>query len=154
MTMLLTPRSILPALAAMALAGGSAVAQCNPTLLASNGGAHGSVVVEGGYAFLTVWPKSAGLMPSLFGIGIGMLVGVEASAAIFAGGLIKLVVSKVYTAGATDETRAERAEEAGNDTMLAGASVFAAGAVVSIVWVVLSEVFKLADAEWFSIGGH
>lgn len=106
------------------------------------------------YAYLTVWPKTASLMPSLFGIGIGMLVGVEASAAIFAGGLLKWIVSLVYKSGKSGEDQAAAAEEAGNDTMLAGASIFAAGAVVSIVWVALSELFKVFDAEWFSIGGH
>ncbi|GJM21297.1 MAG: hypothetical protein DHS20C15_12120 [Planctomycetota bacterium] len=109
-------------------------------------------IVGCGYAYLTVWPKTASLMPSLFGIGIGMLVGVEASAAIFGGGLIKVIVTWFYTRGKRDAELAEATEEAGNDTMLAGASVFAAGAVVSILWVVLSEAFKLFDAEWFSIG--
>ncbi len=103
------------------------------------------------YAFLTVWPKTAPWMPSVFGIGIGMLVGVPASAAIFAGGLLKWAAGLVYTSGIQGAARDEAAQEAGNDTMLAGASVFAAGALVSILLVVLTTVLGKLGLDWFHI---
>jgi uncharacterized oligopeptide transporter (OPT) family protein len=41
-----------------------------------------------GYAWLTVWPVTGSWMPSLFGIGIGMLLPIDNSTGIFAGGLL------------------------------------------------------------------
>lgn len=98
------------------------------------------------YAYLTVWPATAKWMPSIFGIGIGMLVGVPTSAGIFVGGLIKGVASWFYTRGKSGEARTEAAHEAGNDTMLAGASVFAAAAILSILLIVVVEA--LAYFGW------
>ncbi|MCB9899596.1 MAG: OPT/YSL family transporter [Planctomycetes bacterium] len=100
-----------------------------------------------GYAFLTVWPKSARFMPSLFGIGIGMLVGVETSSAIFVGGLMKSAVTLVYTSGKTGPARDDGLEAAGNDTMLAGSSVFAAAAVVSILLIIVLRLFAAAGID-------
>ena len=107
------------------------------------------------YAYLTVWPRTAPYMPSIFGIGIGMLLGVPASAAIFGGGLIKWLVTLGYTRGKTGDDKAHAATEAGNDTMLAGASVFAAGAVLSIVLILTTTL--LAAFGWhpfYVAGGH
>ncbi|MCA9001186.1 MAG: OPT/YSL family transporter [Planctomycetes bacterium] len=88
-------------------------------------------------------------------IGIGMLIGVPASAAIFFGGVIKSVVTQGYVGGKTGEDKAAAAAEAGNDTMLAGASIFAAGAVLSIVLILMTSVLKYFNAEFFYIaGGH
>ncbi|MFT4543087.1 MAG: putative oligopeptide transporter (OPT) family protein [Planctomycetota bacterium] len=109
-------------------------------------------VVGCGYAYLTVWPKTAKWMPSLFGAGIGMLVGVEASAAIFVGGLIKSFVVGGYTNGKSGAEKAKAADDGGNDTMLAGASVFAAGAILSIVLVLLTTIFDVLDMDVFHIG--
>lgn len=111
-------------------------------------------LVGSGYAFLTVWPRSAPFVPSLFGIGIGLLIGVEASAAILAGGLLQWVVVRVYQGGKQGEERAAARESAGNDTMLAGASIFAAGAVLSIVLVLLTTLFDLIGVHPFHIAGH
>ncbi|QDV06141.1 OPT oligopeptide transporter protein [Planctomycetes bacterium Poly30] len=112
-------------------------------------------VIGSFYAFLTVWPKTAAWMPSLFGFGIGMLIGVPASAAIFLGGMIKWVVMRVYTAGKNDEERASRREDGDNDTMLAGASVFAAAALVSIALVLLTTLFESMGVDLFYLaGGH
>jgi uncharacterized oligopeptide transporter (OPT) family protein len=107
------------------------------------------------YAFLTVWPATMRWMPSLFGIGIGMLVGVEVSMGIFLGGVLKWVVTLWYKRGKTgDEAKAAR-EDASNDTMLAGASVFAAGAVLSILLIVVVQLMKAGGIDWFRIaGGH
>ena len=44
--------------------------------------------------------------------------------------------------------------EAGNDTMLAGSSVFAAGAVVSILVVLVVKLLDLADLHPFYIATH
>ena len=106
-----------------------------------------------GYAFLTVWPKTRAWMPSLFGMGIGMLLGVEASAAIFAGGLLKWVVMRAYTAAKSGDEFAEARENGDNDTMLAGASVFAAGALVSIALVLLTTLFDSLNWDLFHLAG-
>ncbi len=101
------------------------------------------------YAFFTVMPATARWMPSLFGVGIGMLVGAEASAAIFAGGVIKVVASVLATRGKTGEERAAAEVASGNDTMLAGASVFAAAAVISVVLVLLKTALDAFGIELF-----
>ncbi len=107
------------------------------------------------YAFLTVWPKTAPWMPSLFGIGIGMLVGVETSMGIFLGGVLKWLVTLWYKRGKSGPAATEAKHHAGNDTMLAGASVFAAGAVLSILLIVVVQIMKLSGIDWFRIaGGH
>ncbi|MHC5210148.1 MAG: OPT/YSL family transporter [Planctomycetota bacterium] len=106
------------------------------------------------YAWLTVWPATAGFMPSLFGVGIGMLVGTEASAAIFMGGMLKLLTTWAYTRGKQGDVRRAARVEAGNDTMLAGSSVFAAGAVVSILVVLVVKLLDLVDLHPFYIATH
>ncbi len=93
------------------------------------------------YAYFTVWPKTAPWMPSIFGVGIGMLIGMEGSAAIFLGGFLRWVVIARYTRGKRGEELADASESASNDTMLAGASVFAAGAVLSILLVLVVTAF-------------
>jgi uncharacterized oligopeptide transporter (OPT) family protein len=106
------------------------------------------------YAYLTIWPLTAPWMPSIFGLGIGMLVGVHASAAIFVGGLIKWAVTRSYVRGASPEDRPTALANAGNDTMLAGASVFAAGAVVSILLVLAKTVLDAMGVNVLHIAGH
>ncbi|MGI9458189.1 MAG: OPT/YSL family transporter [Aeoliella sp.] len=103
------------------------------------------------YAFFTVWPVTARWMPSIFGLGIGMLVGVPASAASFIGGLIKWAVELAYRWEKTGDKLTAARQEATNDTMLAGASVFAAGAVVSIAVVLLKTILDAIGVEWFNI---
>jgi hypothetical protein len=103
------------------------------------------------YAYLTVWPATAKWMPSIFGIGIGMLVGVPTSAGIFVGGLIKGVATWVYTRGKSGDDRADADHRAGNDTMLAGASVFAAAAILSILLIVVVEVLAFYGYHPFYI---
>ena len=86
---------------------------------------------------------------------IGLLVGLEGSLAIFLGGLLKQVVTALYGRGSTGEARREAEQRAGDDTMVAGASVFAAGAVLSILLVVLDLVFEQAGVHpWSLAGGH
>lgn len=103
------------------------------------------------YAFFTVYPVTAGWMPSLFGAGIGLLVGVEASAAIFVGGMIKVVAGWVATRGKTGDARQEAAEASGNDTMLIGASVFAASAILSVLLVLSKTALDAFGIELFDI---
>jgi uncharacterized oligopeptide transporter (OPT) family protein len=93
------------------------------------------------YAWLTVWPKSARHMPSLFGIGIGMLLSLDVAMAMFLGGVIKAVALWVYARGKSGDELAEAKRRGGDDTMVVGASVFAAAAVLSIGLVVLDIVF-------------
>jgi uncharacterized oligopeptide transporter (OPT) family protein len=104
-----------------------------------------------GYAYLTVWPKTAPWMPSIFGIGIGMLIGMPGAAAILIGGLMKWVVAMVYRQGKQGEMLDEAIQRAGNDTMLAGSSVFAAGAVVSIAILLVKTALDAAGYPLFDI---
>ena len=111
-------------------------------------------LVGSGYAYLSVWPATARWMPSIFGIGIGMLVGIQASMGIFLGGVLKSVITLYYTRGKSGAERDEAQADAGNDTMLAGASVFAAGAVLSILLVIVVTLFEQIGWHPFDIAGH
>jgi len=102
-----------------------------------------------GYAFLTVWPKTADFTPSLFGMGIGLLLGTEACLAILAGGLIKWVVTIAYASGKSGEARDKAQDDAVNDTLLAGASVFAAGAIAAIVLIALTPALNAIGFDWW-----
>ena len=106
-------------------------------------------IVGSVYAYLTVWPKTAPWMPSIFGIGIGLLLGVPASAAIFVGGMLKWIVARTYTANKSGEAHQEAVTNAGNDTMLVGASIFAAAAVMSIVLVLVTTLLAVMKLDWF-----
>ena len=97
-------------------------------------------IVCSGLAFLTVWPKTAPYMPSLFGIGLGLLLPFSMCFAIFLGGLIKWVVTLVYTNGKKGDEKVEKLHDAGNDTMLVGSSVFAASAIISVLVVVANAL--------------
>lgn len=106
------------------------------------------------YAFLTVWPKTARWMPSLFGLGIGMLLGLDAAMAIFLGGVLKWIIvgnAGKYNSG---EVREQRKRSAGDDTMIIGASIFAAGAVLSILLVILNVAFGWVDWYPWHLAGH
>jgi len=99
-------------------------------------------IVFSALSYLTVWPKTAAYMPSLFGLGIGLLLPFDMCAAIFIGGLIKWVVTSAYKSKAEDdEGKAKMQTEAANDTMLVGSSMFAAAAVVSVLVVILNALF-------------
>ncbi len=107
------------------------------------------------YAFMTVHPSTARFMPSLFGLGIGLLVGLEASLAIFLGGLLKVLATAWYTRGTSTEQRPDARQRAGDDTMIAGASIFAAAAVISILLVGLDLAFdRFGVHPWFLADGH
>ena len=101
-----------------------------------------------GYAFFTVWPKTKNWMPSIFGAGIGLLLPFSFCAAIFLGGMIKLVVSLVYTRGQDDANRAESANQANNDTMLVGASIFAAAAVMSVFLLLFTKLLEVVGIDF------
>jgi uncharacterized oligopeptide transporter (OPT) family protein len=107
-----------------------------------------------GYAFLTVWPKSAALMPSIFGIGIGMLLPFSSCAAIFVGGMIKWAVSVAYRKGKKGDEREDAGQRAGNDTLLIGASIFAAAAVVSVLLIILTTLLGWSGLDLFHLAGH
>lgn len=108
-------------------------------------------VVGSVYAFFTVWPATARWMPSIFGLGIGMLIPLPASAAIFLGGMMKWIVELWYRRNKAGEALDTARHDAANDTMLAGASVFAAAAVVSIAVVLLKTLLDAVGVEWFEI---
>jgi uncharacterized oligopeptide transporter (OPT) family protein len=133
-------------------------------------------VAASGYAYLTVWPKTAKYMPSVFGMGIGLLLGFEQSAAIFVGGLIHWLVKRIYMQraaarflGATRDKGAKHAKEdvdagvsaarrdglvkASDDTMLVGSSMFAAAAVVAVLIILVTELMKRWNVDWFFMAG-
>jgi uncharacterized oligopeptide transporter (OPT) family protein len=100
------------------------------------------LVTVGGciYAFFTVWPKSAAYMPSLFGMGIGLLLPFEQAAAIFVGGLIHWGMKQVYARGKQGAEAGAARAKAADDSMLVGSSIFAASAVIAILVILLTEL--------------
>lgn len=111
-------------------------------------------VAGSAYALLTVWPKTAAFMPSLFGAGIGLLLPIQMSMAIFAGGMIKFAVTEVYKYQRAAEERQTAITDAGNDTMLIGSSIFAASAVISVMIVLITEIMRKGEITWFFMAGH
>jgi len=82
-----------------------------------------------------------------------MLVGVETSMGIFLGGVLKWLVTRWYKRGKTGAAALEAQEHASNDTMLAGASVFAAGAILSILLILVVHLMKAGGLDGFRIAG-
>ena len=77
------------------------------------------------------------------------------SAAIFVGGLLKWGATLYYRRGATGDAAGEATVRANNDTMLVGASIFAAGAVISIAVLMVTELFRAIGIPYlFMAGGH
>jgi uncharacterized oligopeptide transporter (OPT) family protein len=113
-------------------------------------------VIGCGITFLECLPATKRWVPSLFGIGIGMLLGVETCAAIFLGGLIKSVI--MYVAGKDEEgeAKAKARNRANNDTLLIGAAVFAAAALTSIAAILVTKLLEVGGIEliYFATGGH
>jgi len=95
------------------------------------------------YAFLSVWPATGRWIPSLFGIGIGLLLPFDTCSAIFVGGVIKWVVVIAYTWGKTGDDQGRAKDRAGDDTMLVGASIFAAAALVSVLLILILQVAQV-----------
>ena len=58
-------------------------------------------------------------------------------------------MTALYVRGKQGDAATEARTHAGNDTMLAGASIFAAAAILSIVLVMLSEGLSLAGFPLF-----
>lgn len=111
-------------------------------------------VVGSVYALFSVWPRTASWMPSLFGLGLGLLLPFEMSAAIFIGGLIKLAVTLVYRRGKSGDAAKVAAQEAGNDTMLVGSGTFAASAIVSVLVVLVTSLLASLGLGWFFLAEH
>jgi uncharacterized oligopeptide transporter (OPT) family protein len=95
------------------------------------------------YALLSSWPKLARWMPSLFGVGIGMLLGFAASTAIFIGSLIKVGATLAYKKG-----------DAEKDTMLAGSALFTGGAIISVLLILLSALLEAFGLPSFDLPTH
>ncbi|MCA9541516.1 MAG: OPT/YSL family transporter [Myxococcales bacterium] len=139
-TSLVAPGAQIWSAMAKAFAGGAALG--TPLITACIAVSVGFVL----YAWLTVNPKSARYMPSLFGIGIGMLLPFEMSAAIFVGGLIRWITVLIYR-GRDPQNAQAATVQAGEDTMLVGSSVFAASAVISVVVVLIAGLGWVHLAE-------
>jgi uncharacterized oligopeptide transporter (OPT) family protein len=96
------------------------------------------------YAFFAVWPRTARFVPSLFGIGIGLLLPGSVAMAIFAGSLLQIVARR--------SSAGEPAGSAGVDrALLIGAAVLAAAALTSIAVVVLAEGLGALGLRWFFV---
>jgi len=112
-------------------------------------------IVGSGVTFLEALPKTRRWVPSLFGIGIGMLLGVATCAAIFLGGLIKWVIMYLASKDKTGEEKKEALNKSNNDTLLIGAAIFAAAALISILAILATKLLSVAGigAILFA-GGH
>lgn len=103
-------------------------------------------------SYFAAWPKTAALIPSVFGIGIGLLLGFQACFAIFLGGIIKWLIIHFSQRGLEGDAKIQAKQKGANDTMLIGAGIFAAAALVSIILLVLTEGLKVAGIEWWYLG--
>jgi uncharacterized oligopeptide transporter (OPT) family protein len=99
------------------------------------------------YAWLSVNPRTAAWMPSLFGIGIGVLLGLGVAVAMFVGGMIKWAVTWYYTRERHGDERDDARRRAGDDTMVVGSSVFAMSALLAIGLVVLDTLFDVVGVK-------
>ncbi len=88
------------------------------------------------YAFLCAWPRTRAWMPSIFGMGMGLLLPFEMSAAICLGALIRAAITGL---------RPQLAE----DTTLAGSAAFASSALVGVVVVLITLAMERAGLTWF-----
>lgn len=105
--------------------------------------------------FLENLPATRRWIPSLFGIGIGMLLGIAFCTAIFLGGMIKWVVMQGQMKGKTGKERESARTESNNDTLLIGAAVFAAAALVSVFVIIFTKLLEVGGLDFvFLAGGH
>ena len=112
-------------------------------------------IVGCGVTFLENVPKTRRWIPSLFGIGIGMLLGVASCAAIFLGGLIKWAVMFRATKDKSGKDKDEARENSNNDTLLIGAAIFAAAALVSIMAILVTKLLAVSGlGGLYFAGGH
>ena len=113
-------------------------------------------VIGCGVTFLENLPATKKWVPSLFGIGIGMLLGVSTCAAIFVGGLVKWLIMSLASRDKTGAERDKAKNEANNDTLLIGAAIFAAAALMSVILIVLIKVLEVSglDFLYLATGGH
>jgi uncharacterized oligopeptide transporter (OPT) family protein len=111
----------------------------------------GVSILGSAYAFLAARPKTGKWMPSLFGVGIGLLLGFEIPAAIFVGSMVRFVVIRVYERGLSSAARAEATEAIEKEVLLAGSSVFAAGALVSVFLVLVVQLLSFLGVDAFQL---
>lgn len=88
------------------------------------------------WAFFASWPATRKWMPSLFGIGMGLLLPLQMSLAILLGGLLRAAVVALAP-------RYER------DVTIAGSAVFAAAALVGVLVVLATILMNRAGVDWF-----
>ena len=88
------------------------------------------------YAFFAAWPVTRKWVPSIFGVGMGLLLPIDMSLAILLGALIRVGVTAF----------APRLEK---DTTIAGSAVFAAAALVGVIVVLVTIALKKAGVDLF-----
>ncbi len=103
--------------------------------------------------FLENLPAVKRWVPSLFGVGIGMLLGIQACAAIFAGGMIKWTIMHFASKDKKGKAKDKAKDSANNDTLLIGAAVFAAAALVSILAILVTKVLSVTGVGIIYFGG-
>ncbi len=103
------------------------------------------------YSFFANWPRTKRWVPSLFGAGMGMLIGFDMSAAVFIGGVAKWIVTVLYRRSArTRENRPDAdATDADAVTTLIGSAVFASSALTSVLVIVLAAIVSWCGLSWF-----
>jgi uncharacterized oligopeptide transporter (OPT) family protein len=83
------------------------------------------------YALLSASPRIGRFLPSLFGIGIGLIIGPPALT-IFLGSMIKVAITWRRSRGLAGDMLAAAVARSEQDCLLAGSSVFAAAAIVGV----------------------
>jgi len=107
------------------------------------------------YTFFSNWPRTKRWMPSLFGAGIGMLLGFDMTAAVFVGALAKWIVAVAYRRRARARgdrdaaTDADATADADATTTLIGSAVFASSALTSVLVILAAAAVAKLGLDWF-----
>jgi uncharacterized oligopeptide transporter (OPT) family protein len=85
--------------------------------------------------------------------GIAMLLPLEASIAIFLGGMIKWVAMLVASRDKQGEVREQALNQSNDDTMLIGSALFASSAIMTVLMIIVMELSKVVfGTPWFYLG--
>lgn len=103
------------------------------------------------FTFFESWPRTRAWVPSLFGIGIGMLLPTPMTNAIFLGAIARWLAVFIAGRGKHGEARDAVTNRAGSDALLIGAAIFAAAALTSVALVLITEIFDVSGIDLFYI---